>query len=445
MRWREIPLEKLLRYGILAAMSAAFVYAKLRYNPALDRACYDGCYYFQIARNVAEGNGFSTNLSLYSIGLKSFPHHIVQAPLWPLTMALFAQAIPLRVVAMMLPEALYLASLLLLHLLVGRMMERLGGQYEARYLTRRFTWLHVADIVTLAFATNTVFFHHTSTPHTEAEAFFLLFATLLMVDVAATRRSPLWAAAAGGLGALTVMTRHQYIGVLIAVPLALLASSVRAGKGWKLATATLTGSVVVFIPWALYLDSWMEAGPGLGHVLGLSPIARQTPELPKYAFRIPDPDVWNYVVTRLQAFYISLNPFSAYSYYQSHRWAVFVIPVAALHFFLKREEWPKAMRFVSGTAGAVVTATALTGVLAVGPLHHIHHTAYREWLFGWRHGLPLVLLTAVAIAYLMVRGRRHFRLLVVVLLGLSVLHNLVEVEERSGPTAPIESSSRPRN
>ena len=336
----------------------------------------------------------------------------------------------------MLPEVLYLATLLLLHILVGRLTERMGSGYEARYLIRRWQWLHVADVVTLAFATNFVFFHHTSTPHTESAAFFLLFATLLMVDVAALRRSLVWAAVAGVLAGLTVMTRYQFIGALVAIPVALLASSLRARWGWKMAIVALTGSVAVFVPWALYLNSWMETGPRLSEVLGLSRMVAQTPEVPKYVFRIPQDDTWSYVVTRFQGMWISLNPLSEISYFHSHRWMVYVIPVAMLRLLFHRREWPQALRLPFRTTGAIVTAMVLTGVLAVGPLHDIHRAGYREWLFGWRHGLPLVLLTSVGTAYLMIRGSRYYRILVIVLLGLSIQSNLVDVGERTQATFP---------
>ena len=435
---RGIPLDKAIHFCLMAAMFGGLCYAKLRYNPALDRDCWDGCYYYQIARNVAEGNGFSSNVSLYNLGLRSFPHHVVHSPLWPLIMAVFAPVIPLRLVAMMLPEVLYLATLLLLHILVGRLTERMGSGYEARYLIRRWQWLHVADVVTLAFATNFVFFHHTSTPHTESAAFFLLFATLLMVDVAALRRSLVWAAVAGVLAGLTVMTRYQFIGALVAIPVALLASSLRVG-GWKMAITALTGSIAVFVPWVVYLNSWMESGPSLGQMVGLSRLGRQTPAVPEFVHRIPHDDVWSYVVTRFRGVWIALNPLSEISYYHSHRWTTYVIPIAIFRFLSQRQEWPGALRLPSRTTGAVVTAMVLTGVFAVGPLHDVHRAGFREWLFGWRHGLPLVLLTSVCIAYLVVRASTYYRALVIVLLLLSVQLGLIDIAARTqAPFPPSE-------
>ena len=56
--------------------------AKVCYNPTLDRRSLDGNYYYQIARHIAEGNGFRTSVSLYHQGLRTLPAPATIYPAW---------------------------------------------------------------------------------------------------------------------------------------------------------------------------------------------------------------------------------------------------------------------------------------------------------------------------------------------------------------------------
>src|SRR5687767_4024743 len=88
--------ERRWRYALLVAIVAFFAVLKAGFDPGLSRPCTDGDYYYQIARNVAEGHGFSTNVSLYNQGLRSFPHPINHSPMWPLTMGLLGKLFDLE-------------------------------------------------------------------------------------------------------------------------------------------------------------------------------------------------------------------------------------------------------------------------------------------------------------------------------------------------------------
>ena len=74
------------RLLLLALLMLGFLGLKLAFNPGIGRNSLDGDFYYQIARNVQEGRGLKTNLSLYHQGIKSFPQKTNMAPLWPLTL-----------------------------------------------------------------------------------------------------------------------------------------------------------------------------------------------------------------------------------------------------------------------------------------------------------------------------------------------------------------------
>lgn len=177
---------------VLVALLAAFGVLKLFFNPLpySDVKADDGAYYYQVARNFAEGRGLTTNVSLFHHGFETLPHAITYYPLWMLTLGLAGRVFPLESAAHWLPELLYLVALGLLYPLanrIGRVFDPAGPAIAYRHASVTWgTWrpeplpINMGHVAVTVFGLNHVFFRFTSLTFTEALAFTLLFAAVLL-------------------------------------------------------------------------------------------------------------------------------------------------------------------------------------------------------------------------------------------------------------------------
>jgi hypothetical protein len=78
----------------------------------------------------------------------------------------------------------------------------------------------------------------------------------------------------------------------------------------------------------------------------------------------------------------------------------------------------------------------------LAPLHLEKKQFFYSWLFGWRHGLPFILLIALALPYLFSRGERLGRGLAVLLVAITLfesvgsMRTLLNRRYVAGPTGP---------
>ena len=184
-----------------------------------------------------------------------------QPPGWILLLAGSAGLFGMDFAARHIPEALYLLDLLLLYLLANRLRRRVSD--DASGSTDR-GWLRADGLpdfghfAVFLLGANAVFFRFTSLPYTEALAFAFLLGSLLSIDRAAVERSLRWAAAAGVLTALALLTRSQMLPAMIALPAALLLASLRDRRYLGLAGAFAAAFALPWIPWAAWLSSWLS-------------------------------------------------------------------------------------------------------------------------------------------------------------------------------------------
>jgi hypothetical protein len=87
-------------------------------------------------------------------------------------------------------------------------------------------------------------------------------------------------------------------------------------------------------------------------------------------------------------------------------------------------------------------ATALAALGALGPIHDFHSVFFKEWLFGFRHGLPLILLIVLALAALLHQEGRGWRAAVLGLVGLGMVlagNDVADLLQRKGLPSLFES------
>jgi hypothetical protein len=215
-----VDVRRLTRFALPALLLCCFAWEKANLNPTSSRERYaDGIYYFEIAQHVANGDGLRTSVSLYGQGLRDMPAPATVQPLWPMVLGYTGRILGMDRAAHWVPEALYFASLVLLYLLANR----LGACLGARDLIRHggTTLLDLGTLAMAIFGSNAVFSAYTSKSYTEGLGFFLLFAALLALPVAATQRVLGRAAAAGALAGLAYLTRSQFALVPLALAVAL--------------------------------------------------------------------------------------------------------------------------------------------------------------------------------------------------------------------------------
>ncbi|MCK9459318.1 MAG: hypothetical protein M0R80_06730 [Proteobacteria bacterium] len=439
-----LPAERRWRYLTLAVIVCVFAVLKLNFNPGLGRPCLDGDYYFQIARNVAEGNGLATNLSLYNQGIKNFPHKINHSPVWPLTMGYLGKVFDLERVAVVLPEIIYLLDLVLLYFLVARLMRRAGTDKNRILFVVNGRFVDVGHIIVALFGANCVFFEFTSLPYTEAMAFMFIFAAAIVADEAAARRSLKVAALAGVLAGLGFLTRTQNLGPMLALPLVFAVAGFRQRKFFAMACAAAAASALVLVPWVAWVASWADVA-GWQTFAGLGAM-REVPELTAFRHTVAAANLEQRVGQIQDGLSIAFSMKDNNSYFYSFGWVIYSVPLGLLAALSDWSEVKRIFRRAFSPEGCLLLFLVLSTIAMLIPLHIEKRQFFKAWLFGWRHGLPFVLFVAIATSYLLVGQQKLGRAVAVLLLVGSFMHNYDTigrlfdkkyVSGLSGPEVPL--------
>lgn len=398
--------HRIFRYGLLLSMLLSLGALKARFDADLGPATRDGDYYYTIARSLHDGEGLRSNLSLYLQGFQTFPHPVTQGPVWPLVLAGAGRVIGLRDAATAVPNAIYFLDLLLLYAVARRIQAGVGAGRKG-WLFRQDGVFDLGHAAVVLLGANAVFFRFSSVPNTEAMAFFWVLCSLLALHEAATRGRVGAAAASGLLAGLAILTRTQAIAMAIAVPLVLTAVALADRRSGRLVPASLIGMALPFVPWVLHLSTWLD-DVSFGHVIGQSTL-HETPQLPVFEHTVILPTTWEWLQDRLSGVWLSIEPFGEASYTRHFGLAVYVIPAAlvVLAYTLARSR-PDASRGLPARL-ALPVACALAGAGMLLPVHLLHMAFDTPWLFGTRHGLPLVFMLVPALALLDAYGSRVVR------------------------------------
>ena len=401
----------LLPIVVLVALLAGFVPLKSSLDYGLGEWANDADYFYTIARSLSEGDGYRSNLSLYYQGFKELPHRVTTSPGWPVTLGAFGAVFGIDAVAYRLPNALYFFDLVLLYVLAQRLRRRIAPAGGG--LFRDDAVVNLGHVAALALASNVVFFQFSSVPNNEPLAFALIFGALLLLDRTARKLRPIDALLTGLLAGLAVLTRIQAL-VLAAVAWG-------EARARRLVPVALCGVVLPLVPWVVYLASWMDP-LSLGAVAGLD-VQRETPELGQFEHAFFGNSVSRFLLDRVWGIGVAFDWRSEQSYVHHFGALAYAVPLGLLHLFwvLGRRWRPRSLALEP--ARALPVAALLTGVGMLLPVHAAQMTFVYDWLFGFRHGLPLVLLVVVALAYLDGHAGRAGRALALVLIVAAAVGN----------------------
>lgn len=359
---------------VLLLILAPLVSLKLLFTPGPGNFGSDAAYYYQIARNVSEGRGLVTSVSLYHQGLDPLPQRSPSIyPVWPVLLGMTGRLIGLQLAAALLPKLLYILDLVLLFLLARAVEMSIGNQTGS-------TLLSPAHLIVGLFGANLMFFSSTSHPYTEGLAFLFAFSALLALDRAERKGSTTWSLIAGGLAGFAFLTRTQMIALIAGIGLAALVRAV-ADRSVGRCVATLLLPATAVVAWYLLILR--------------APVQRA--EVPYFEMWVETESALGWFRERFLGFWVSFSPFSALSYVRLFGPSAYLPPVAAI---LWTARTTRGNHSLVDLRNPLFLATAFSGLAFYGSLNLFHEQFFLPWLFGWRHGLPYVFLILPAVVYL---------------------------------------------
>jgi hypothetical protein len=388
-RWRLSPPPWLVRHaGALCTLAFVlpFVWPKIRYAAGTRDFSTDGGHYADVAMHLADGDGFTTSLSVLHQGYTYFPHPSSIYPAWPMLMAAAIKLTSLRFAAVWLPTLLYFTTLLVASM-VGRRIAPLR-------FPRPFAFLDGGHALLLCFLAAKHFFNFTSRPYTEGLSFLV---ALLFLWRAGRLFSALTWRAGVEIGlwlALLLYCRSHFIVFVLALVVAaaleaLLRVRDRAGGLVQLAmvvATALAAASLAFLPFYLFLASFL---PDFGLNLYFRfDLARETPFL-SLIIRMDRMDLLSTLLDRARGTLLAFDPTWSHSYFRSFGLVAYLLPLALLAALVAPRDARERLLRMLGERETRLFRLYLV-VLAAGALasiHAVHKDFSYEWYFSSRHSV----------------------------------------------------------
>lgn len=368
----------------------------------------DGSYYMQVARHVAAGNGLLTSVELYHQGLETLPAPTNIYPVWPLLLGSSARLIPLATAATVVPRLLSIAALLLLYWLTSRVFPGRPSDLLP---------IDYGHIAVLLLGLNISFFSSGCYPYTEPLAFVLTFGALLLLDGASSSGRASLFAASGAAAALAFMTRSQMLLLAPAIAIALLIGLRRRTVTLRACASWVAGCMLPLAIWIAHLATRFAPFS----LRDLVAMRSGTAGIPPVEHHVATSGALDYVLDRLAGFLVMFNPFSTMSFVNTFGPAAMLVPVALVVWIMRRRASPPETQVRTPAIQAIV----FSGLFMSLVLLHTHNRFFIEWLFGYRHGLPFILLLVPSVAFLMGHGGRVLRAVAALCVAASVLMGAV--------------------
>lgn len=406
-----------VRWTFLMLLLSPLLFLTLQVKGVVGHFGKDAAYYLQIAINVAEGRGFVSNVSLYFEGLH-LPAKATIYPAWPLLLGYAGRCVDVFKAATLLPRLFYFADLVLLYVLSRQVVDRLKTPLSPR-ARLVFPYLLVALL-----GTNYVFFWATSQPYTEGLAFlfaigaFLALARAVPADKVITAPNTKWLIASALLCALAFLTRSQLICVAAGIGASIVLAALRQPTMRRGAVLFGFCFLAPVLAWILHNGTI----PGLGSLDPLAP----APLKPMAHFVVTDSwtsFAWDRLGGLREAFY----PWSEFSFVDLFGPTALLVPISIL-IVLDTSFHTRNWRL---TPDLLISALGWVSAIFFISLLMFHGVYYMPWLFGWRHGLPLIFALLVSVPYVWGAGHVLGRLLVPLALCASLILGLQQITEQA--------------
>jgi hypothetical protein len=347
----------------------------------------DASYYYQLARHIANGEGFVTTVSLYHEGW-ILPAKTNIYPLWPLLLGYTGRVIGLENAADLLPRIFYVAGLVLLYLVARGAALRIG----ALRMSRRWWVPDTAHWIVAIFGLAPNYFGATTHPYTEGLAFFCAFVSFLALERFDRTRS-VWAAALSGLfSGLAFLARTQMIGVAIGCFLALAWFALRDRTARSGAVVWSVAALATVAPWFAFI----------GYIPYVTKMPFERAAIPHAIEWTRHGTLLEWLRVRIESLGVMFGASNDYSYVRSFGVAAYLVPLAAIAATAELA----IRRRLDAPRSIFRMAMLIAGLFLFFSLTLFQSSVWMPWLFGWRHGLPFLFLFVLAVPWLVARAGR---------------------------------------
>jgi hypothetical protein len=406
---------------------APLVAMKLEALQAVGSFGLDGSYYTDVARQVRDGHGLQSYLSMYHAGFSYFPHPTPIYPVWPLVLGYASRVLPLDVAAVLLPTLCYVGTVALFAGLARRV--RPGPLFPGLWDA-----VDAGHLAVLLFGYNALFFEATTKPYTEGLGYLGL--AMLLWRVRAVFGAP---SVRGGLelgawcGFLILVRSQMFLLTLVGAGTGVWALLfLRPFSRWAaIVGAAVAGWFLVLAPQMVWLSTFV-AHPGLDTLLRFEHY-HESDVLAPVTMLEPAKSVLRLLQDRAHGFKLAYASTGTYSYENAFgvlHWAPLLWAPFLLVDLVRGLGTGGLARLRAAAADPASGFAVFYGFLALGGFFSIHwlHKSYgAEWNFATRHALTVLFLFGGAVVALANRGGLA-RLLAVAVLALTMRSTLTGLD-----------------
>ncbi len=409
-------------FGLILGFS---VLLKIGLNTQFVDWWYDGGYYAEIARNVAEGRGLVSSVSMFHAGFPSFPFATAVYPAWPYLLGVVARVVPLDVAAVWLPTLFYFGTVAL--------MWPIGRRLLLRPVYAEVPGLDAGHVLMLLWALQSRFAEYTSRPYTEGMGFFCL--ALAVWRLLGVVERPSWRGGVeAGLWCVGIMlVRGPFVVVSGAVLLflwvmVLLPDASRKSRVYTAISATLSAALFAALVQHLWFDTIPNAN--FGTLVRFDSWVVQ-PGLTPVNLLVDQASAAELFWDRLSGVGVAFMLGGKHGYFLNFGYAQYapLLLLVALIGDLRARRLAVGALLHPGIRPLLLVL--FIGFAQLAALQVIHKAVFAEWNFGMRHAIGVLWLFAPPLILLCQRDD-SWRIVGRIVLWATLGYGLMESAQRRG-------------
>ncbi len=374
---------------------------KIMFTLNLESFGWDGSYYYNVAKNIQNGLGFTTNLSLYHQGMTYFPHPTPVYPLWPALLGYTSHIFPLKLVAYILPVLLYWGTMIIAYRLIQKNLPE-------NIVNTKYCVLNYAHLGVFILCLHGKYFEATSRPYTEALAYFLLFICLTRLTSILSLVRPATFLEIGIWSAILLLVRSQFIIFLISVVFfyfVLLLWSRNMKYLWGICMLTLS-FLVVYAPQLFFLSE--RLGQVNQGTLFFFDQYQASDALSRLNVLVKYENFFQFLYYKLYGFGVAFFPWGKYSYsaaFHGFQYSfilmLFTIPVVCFSSKNRKILCDRTQDLLSWPEKRFLLFLIIFALASFLSIHMLHKTLWAFWNFSTRHALLCSFIFFLAFLFLL--------------------------------------------
>ena len=370
------------------------------YTLNADSFGWDGSYYYNIAQNIRDSLGFTTNISLYHQGMTYFPHPTPVYPVWPYVLGYLGRFVSMDLLAHFLPVLFYFLTWWVVYCLIQKVLPGeivFKGKFVIKY----------AHVGVLIFFLHSKYFEATSKPYTEGIAYLLLLVCFWRLILIMPRCRFITGLEIGLWAAILFLTRSQFIVFLFSVCFFYLMVWVLARQIKYLAvTFTIIASFLLCsTPQLIFLFKSLGVTNPLAILFfdQYQASAWLSPLDVLVGYR----DVFEFLYYKFTGVMVAFLPWGKYSYAQTFH--LFQYSFVLLVFILlwvyrkrtiRKDLYQKIKAYILNEEKHFILFFIFFAAAAFASIHLLHKKMWAVWNFPTRHSLICSLIFFLSFIYL---------------------------------------------